>query len=73
MKVGPTTLLHAALQNSLIGADGAGERGAFFNGVGDRLLQIDVFARSQGIDRHANVPVIGRRDETASMSLSSTS
>ena len=62
-KVGPTALLHAALQNLLAGTHRAGERGAFLDGVGDRLFQINVFAGGQGIDRHANVPVVGRRDE----------
>ena len=62
-KVGPTALLHAALQNLLAGTNRAGKCGAFLEGVGDRLFQIDVFAGGQGIDRHANVPVIRRRDE----------
>ena len=62
-KVSPAALLHAALQNLLAGTNRAGERGAFLDGVGDRLFQVDVFAGRQGIDRHANVPVVGRRDE----------
>ncbi len=62
-KVSPAALLHAALQNLLAGANRMGERCAFFDRVGDRLFQVDVFAGGQGIDGHANMPVIRGRDE----------
>ena len=62
-EVSPTALLRAALQNLLAGADGAGESGAFFEGVSDGLFQVDVFAGGQGIGCHAHVPVVGRGDE----------
>ena len=39
------------------------EGGAFFDGVGDRLFQVNVFARRQGIACHAHVPVVGGGDE----------
>ena len=62
-EVGPTALLHAALENAVAGADGAGECGAFFEGVGDRLFEVDVLASGEGVVCHADVPVVGRGDE----------
>ncbi len=59
----PTALLHAALQNLLAGTNRAGKYGSFLESVGDGLFQIDVFAGRQGVDGHANVPVIRRCDE----------
>jgi hypothetical protein len=59
----PTALLHAALQNLLARTNRASQRSAFFDCVGDRLFQINVFARREGIDCHSNVPVIRRRDD----------
>src|SRR5205085_12354039 len=38
-EVGPTALLHAALQDLLAGANRLGEGGAFFEGVRDRLFE----------------------------------
>ena len=54
----PAALLHAALQDLLAGTNRVRKRGAFFQGMGDRLFQIDVLARRQRIDRHADVPVV---------------
>ncbi len=62
-KVAPTALLHPALQDLFAGADRAGEGGAFLQGVGDWLFEIDVFAGRDGVDSHADVPVVGRGDE----------
>ena len=62
-EVAPTALLHAALEDLFAGADGAGEDGAFFERVGDRLFEVDVFAGGEGVGGHADVPVVGRRDE----------
>ena len=62
-EVAPTALLHAALENLFAGADGLGERGAFFERVGDRFFKVDVFAGGDGRDGHANVPVVGRGNE----------
>ena len=59
-EVGPAALLHAALQNLLAGADGFREHGAFFKRVRDGLFEIDVFAGGDGVDGHADVPVVGR-------------
>ncbi len=61
-KVSPATLLHAALQNLLAGVNGVGQGGAFLDGVGHRLFQVDVFAGGQRVACHAHVPVVrGRR------------
>src|SRR5882762_2236369 len=62
-KVAPTALLHAALQDLFARADRAGEGGAFLQSVGDGLFEIDVFAGCDGVDSHADVPVIGRGDK----------
>ncbi len=62
-KVAPTALLHAALEDLLAGADGSGEGGAFLESVRDWLFEIDVFAGCDGVDSHADVPVVGRGDE----------
>ncbi len=48
-EVGPAALLHAALENLLARADGFGEDGAFFEGVGDGFLEVDVFACGDGV------------------------
>ena len=63
VKVRPATLLHAALQNLLAGTNRVSEFGALLDGMGDRLFQIDVLARRQGVDRHGHVPVVRRRDD----------
>ena len=47
----------------LLGADGAGQRRAFFNCVRDRLLEVHVFTGCDCIDGHLDVPVIGSRDQ----------
>ena len=62
-EVGPTALLHAALQNLPAGMYSACERRALLNGVGDWLLQIDVLAGRQCIHRHGDVPMVGRGDD----------
>src|SRR5712675_1639660 len=62
-KVAPTALLHAALQDLFAGADRMGEGRAFLQGVRDGLFEIDVFAGCDGVDGHADVPVVGRGDE----------
>ena len=62
-KVAPTALLHAALQDLFAGADRAGEGGAFLQGVGDGLFEVDVFAGGESVCGHADVPVVGRGDE----------
>ena len=62
-EVGPTALLHAALEDVFAGADGFGEDGAFFERVGDGLFEVDVFAGGDGVGGHADVPVVGRGDE----------
>ena len=62
-EVRPTALLHAALEDLLAGADCFGEGFAFFNGVGDGLLEVDVFARGEGVDGHFDVMVVGSGDE----------
>src|SRR5262249_21925477 len=62
-KVAPAPLLHAALQNPFAGTDRVRQRGTLFDGVSDWLFQVDIFARSNGIDGHAYVPMVGRRDD----------
>ena len=57
-KVAPASLLHAALQDSLAGADSVDQRGAFFDRVRDRFFEIDVFTRGQGGDGYRNMPVV---------------
>jgi hypothetical protein len=61
--VGPAALLHATLQDLLAVMNRMREGGAFFDGVGDRLFQVNIFACRQGIARHAYVPVIGSGNE----------
>src|SRR5712672_722817 len=62
-KVAPTALLHAALQDLFAGADGAGESGAFLESVRDGLFKIDVLAGCEGVNGHADVPVVWRGDD----------
>ena len=50
-EVGPAALLHATLQNLFAGANGLRKGSAFFDGVGDRFFQVDVFAGGEGVTR----------------------
>ena len=45
----------------MLEANGVREGGAFFESVGDGLLEVDIFAG--GVNRHADVPVVGRCDD----------
>src|SRR5437879_4174826 len=59
----PAPLLHPALQNLLARPHRLRECGALFNRVGDGLFEEHVFPRLQRLDRHRDMPVIGRRDD----------
>ena len=59
----PAPLLHAALQDLLPAMNRLGQRSSLLDGVGDRLLQVDIFAGCQGVDRHADMPVVRSSDE----------
>src|SRR5205085_1147121 len=59
-EVAPAALLHSALQDLFAETDGAGQRGAFLDGVGDGLFEVDVFAGGDGVGGHADVPMVGR-------------
>ena len=54
--------LRSVLDDPLIAACGLDGDPAFMNVVTARLLDVDVFPRLSGPDRHERVPVIGRRD-----------
>src|ERR1700683_4236448 len=62
-KVSPTALLHATLQNLLAGTNRVGKRCSFFDGVSDGFFQIHILPRSQSIESHAYMPVVGSRDD----------
>src|SRR5215467_3380414 len=62
-KVAPAPLLHPALQNLFCGTDRMGQGSAFFDSVRDRLFQVNILAGGNGIDGHAYVPMVGRRDD----------
>ena len=59
----PAALLRARLNDLLGRLDDAHHLGAFFDRVRDRLLDIDVLARLNGVERHHLVPVIRRADQ----------
>ena len=59
----PAALLHAALEDPVAGADGVREGFAFFDGVGDGLFEVDVFAGARASQATVHVPVVGGGDE----------
>ena len=58
----PAALLRAGLDDLLRGFDDPDHLGAFGDRVRDRLLDVDVLAGGDGVERHRLVPVIGRAD-----------
>ena len=59
----PAALLRAGLDDLLRRLDGLHHLGAFFDRVRDRLLDVDVLAGGDRVERHLLVPVIRRADE----------
>ena len=58
----PAALLGAGLHDLFRRFDHPDHLRAFGDAVGDRLLDVDVLARRDGVERHRLVPVIGRAD-----------
>ena len=58
----PAALLRAGLHDLLRRFDGLDHLRAFGDGVRDRLLDVDVLAGGDGVERDGLVPVIGRAD-----------
>ncbi len=59
LKMPPTALLHAALQNSLRRTNRVDKRFSLVDGMGDRLFKVNIFVRGERVGRHFDVPVIG--------------
>ena len=59
----PAPLLGAGLHHLLRGLDGRDHGRALVDGVRDGLLDVDVLAGGDGLERHRLVPVIGSADE----------
>ena len=55
--------LDADLRDAFGCAHGLDDGEAFVDRVGHGLFEIDVLARGGGIDGHAGMPVVGRRDD----------
>ena len=53
-------LLGAHLHDALVAARGVGHPAAFFHEQGERLFDVDIFARRAGHDGEQCVPVVGR-------------
>ena len=60
-KVSPAALLHPALQDLFAGAHRLGEGRALFDGVGNGLFQVDIFAGRHCLARDAHMPVVRRQ------------
>ena len=58
----PTALLQPDLHHALGIAHGGDQPRAFLDGVGDRLLAVDVFAGAHRRDGDGHVPMVGRAD-----------
>ena len=63
LKMLPRPLLRAELDDTLRRLVGAERLDGPLDGVGQRLLDVDVLAGSHGVDQHLAVPMIRRRDE----------
>ena len=59
----PAALLGAGLHDLFRRFDDPDHLRAFGDAVGDRLLDVDVLARRDGVERHRLVPVIGGADD----------
>src|SRR5438874_1964389 len=55
-------ILQCGMQNFLAGTDRVSQRRTFFDGVSDGFFQVDIFARGNGVDGHAYMPMVGRSD-----------
>ena len=62
-KRGEAAALCADLDDAVGGADGIDDAVAFFNGVAERLFDIDVFAGADGVDEHSGVPMVRCGDD----------